>query len=192
MKAAGTKASLRVALNVALYDSKEVKVPEQGVMFFKDPVRVREKYGLEKWAFEIQRHGAAKDPKTTYSILPEHQQLGRAAEGLPGAPSTTSRSSYPARRTAAARRAASRSTATTRRATRRATAPWPQRRAGDSSPRSRRRCRARRRTSSSRSSASSASRTCRRRRWRRRAFVEQLQTESAAPAAAETEVDPFA
>ena len=33
MKAAGTKASLRVALNVALYDSKEVKVLEQGVMF---------------------------------------------------------------------------------------------------------------------------------------------------------------
>src|SRR5574338_145207 len=61
MKAAGTKASLRVALNVALYDSKEVKVLEQGVMFFKDLVRVREKYG------------AAKDPKTTYSILPEHQ-----------------------------------------------------------------------------------------------------------------------
>lgn len=30
-------------------------------------------YGLEKWAFEVQRHGAAKDPKTTYSILPERQ-----------------------------------------------------------------------------------------------------------------------
>jgi hypothetical protein len=42
-------------------------------MFFKDLVRVRDKYGLDKWAFEIQRHGAAKDPKTTYSILPEHQ-----------------------------------------------------------------------------------------------------------------------
>jgi len=73
LKAQGLKPSLRVALNVALFDSKEVKVLEQGVMFFKDLVRVREKYGLEKWAFEIQRHGAAKDPKTTYSILPEHQ-----------------------------------------------------------------------------------------------------------------------
>ena len=86
MKAAGTKASLRVALNVALYDSKEVKVLEQGVMFFKDLVRVREKYGLEKWAFEIQRHGAAKDPKTTYSILPEHQlsaEQQRAFQALP-------------------------------------------------------------------------------------------------------------
>ncbi|MFZ5787282.1 MAG: hypothetical protein ACOY3Y_12640 [Acidobacteriota bacterium] len=73
LKAQGLKPSLRVALNVALYDTKEVKVLEQGVTFFKDLVRVREKYGIERWAFEIQRHGAAKDPKTTYSILPEHQ-----------------------------------------------------------------------------------------------------------------------
>jgi len=73
LKAQGLKPSLRVALNVALFDSKEVKVLEQGVIFFKDLVRVRDKYGLEKWAFEIQRHGAAKDPKTSYSILPEHQ-----------------------------------------------------------------------------------------------------------------------
>ncbi len=73
MKAEGHKASLRVALNVALFDTQEVKVLEQGVMFFKDLVRVRDKYGLDKWAFEVQRHGAAKDPKTTYSLLPEHQ-----------------------------------------------------------------------------------------------------------------------
>ena len=86
LKAQGLKASLRVALNVALFDSKEMKVLEQGVMFFKDLVRVREKYGLEKWAFEIQRHGAAKDPKTTYSILPEHQltaEQQRAFQALP-------------------------------------------------------------------------------------------------------------
>lgn len=73
LKARGLKASLRVALNVALYETKEVKVLEQGVVFFKDLVQVRAKYGLEKWAFEVQRHGAAKDPKTSYSILPERQ-----------------------------------------------------------------------------------------------------------------------
>lgn len=73
LKAQGQKPSLRVALSVALFETKEVKVLEQGVTFFKDLVRVRQKYGLEKWAFEVQRHGAAKDPKTTYSILPEHQ-----------------------------------------------------------------------------------------------------------------------
>lgn len=73
VRAAGHKVSLRVAYNVALPETGEVKVLEQGVMFFKDLVRVREKYGLDKWAFEVQRHGAAKDPKTTYSILPERQ-----------------------------------------------------------------------------------------------------------------------
>ena len=73
LKAEGYKASLRVAFNVALFDTKEVKVLEQGVVFFKDLMQVREKYGLDKWAFEIRRNGAAKDPKTTYSILPEHQ-----------------------------------------------------------------------------------------------------------------------
>lgn len=72
-KARGLKSSLRVAFNVALYDTKEVKVLEQGVVFFKDLLQVRDKYGLDKWAFEVQRHGAAKDLKTTYSILPEHQ-----------------------------------------------------------------------------------------------------------------------
>jgi hypothetical protein len=73
LRAQGERASMRVAFNVALYDTKEVKVLEQGLMFFKDLIRIRNKYGLDKWAFEIQRHGAAKDPKTTYSILPEHQ-----------------------------------------------------------------------------------------------------------------------
>jgi hypothetical protein len=72
-KARGLKSSLRVAFNVALYDTKEVKILEQGVVFFKDLLQVRAKYGVEKWAFEVQRHGAAKDMKTTYSILPEHQ-----------------------------------------------------------------------------------------------------------------------
>lgn len=73
LKAQGVKYSMRVAYNVALFDSKEVKVFEQGRMFFNDLVHVRGKYGLEKWAFEVQRHGAPKDPKTNYSILPEHQ-----------------------------------------------------------------------------------------------------------------------
>lgn len=86
LKAQGLKPSLRVALNVVVFDTREVKVLEQGVVFFKDLVRVREKYGLDKWAFEVQRHGAAKDPKTTYSILPERQlspEEQRAFQALP-------------------------------------------------------------------------------------------------------------
>jgi hypothetical protein len=73
MKNQGLKPSLRIAFNVAMYDSKEVRVLEQGVTFFKDLVQVRTKYGLDKWAFEIRRHGASKDLKTHYSILPERQ-----------------------------------------------------------------------------------------------------------------------
>ena len=61
-----------MAFNVALCDSKEVKIFEQGLTFFKDLKRVKEKYGLAAWAFEVQRHGAARDPKTTYTILPDH------------------------------------------------------------------------------------------------------------------------
>ena len=72
-RAQGLKRSLRVAINVAMVKTREVKVLEVGTVFFKDLVRAREKYGLENWAFEVCRHGAAKDRKTTYSILPEQQ-----------------------------------------------------------------------------------------------------------------------
>ncbi|XXF79762.1 hypothetical protein P2318_08375 [Myxococcaceae bacterium GXIMD 01537] len=73
LKAQGHKPSLRVALNVAVYGTREVKVMEQASTFFTSLLQVRAKYGLETWAFEVKRHGAAKDPKTTYSLLPEKQ-----------------------------------------------------------------------------------------------------------------------
>ena len=192
LKAQGLKPSLRVALSVALYDSKEVKVLEQGVMFFKDLVRVREKYGLEKWAFEIQRHGAAKDPKTTYSILPEHQlsvEQQKAFQALPqhdlaklysgegdsgGAKGGQSLDSYDKKSdtkgdgTVAPNVAQGLVTALKalpREATDKFLAKFGVQRIKDLPT----------------SQVEKA-----------RAFVEQLQTESAAPAAAETEVDPFA
>jgi len=73
LKALGHKSSLRVALNVAVYGTREVKVLEQAVTFFNTLMELRAKYGMEKWAFEVKRRGAAKDPKTTYSILPDRQ-----------------------------------------------------------------------------------------------------------------------
>ena len=73
LKAKGQKASLRVAFNVALYGTKEVKVLEQGVVFFKQLLQIRSKRSLTEWAFEVQRHGAARDKNTTYSLLPEHK-----------------------------------------------------------------------------------------------------------------------
>lgn len=73
LRAAGHKPSFRVSLNVANLETKEVKVLELGVSFFKDLVRVRDKYGLGSWAFEVTRAGAAKDPRTQYTLLPDKQ-----------------------------------------------------------------------------------------------------------------------
>ncbi|WP_426747394.1 hypothetical protein VZQ01_07955 [Myxococcus faecalis] len=73
LKAQGHKPSLRITYNLALYSTREVKVLERPTAFFDSLMEVRAKYGLEKWAFEVKRHGAANDPKTTYSILPECQ-----------------------------------------------------------------------------------------------------------------------
>jgi hypothetical protein len=72
-KQQGHRAVLRITFNVALLETRELKILEQGVTFYKDLVKIRAKYGLDGWAFEIQRHGAAKDPRTQYTILPERQ-----------------------------------------------------------------------------------------------------------------------
>ena len=65
--------SLRVMLNFFVPDEDDMKVIEGGTNWFKDVLKVRDKYGLDKWLFEIERHGDAGDPKTTYSILPEEK-----------------------------------------------------------------------------------------------------------------------
>ena len=65
--------SLRVMLNFFVPDEDDMKVIEGGTVWFKDVLKVRDKYGLDKWLFEIERHGEAGDPKTTYSILPEEK-----------------------------------------------------------------------------------------------------------------------
>ena len=65
--------SLRVMINFFVPAEGEMKVIEGGTVWFKDVLKVRDKYGLDKWAFEIERHGEAGDPKTTYSILPEEK-----------------------------------------------------------------------------------------------------------------------
>lgn len=65
--------SLRVMLNFYVPAESAMKIIEGGTAWFKDVVRVRDKYGLGKWLFEIVRHGEPGDRKTTYSILPEEQ-----------------------------------------------------------------------------------------------------------------------
>lgn len=60
-------------LNFYVPTESEMKIIEGGTTWFKDVIKVRDKYGLEKWLFEIERHGDSGDPKTTYSILPEEK-----------------------------------------------------------------------------------------------------------------------
>lgn len=72
-RAQGLRPRLTISLNVATYPDKQVKIYECGARVFKDILRVRDKYGLENWAFEVQRHGAKGDQDTTYSVMPEHQ-----------------------------------------------------------------------------------------------------------------------
>jgi hypothetical protein len=69
----GKKPSLRVGMNFFVSSENDMKIIEFGVLMFKDLLKVRDKYGLQKWFFEIERHGQAGDSKTRYSILPDKQ-----------------------------------------------------------------------------------------------------------------------
>jgi len=67
----GKRPSLRIAINFFETATKEMRIFEMNATTFRDVVKCKDKYGLEKWSFEITRHGTGK--KTTYSILPEDQ-----------------------------------------------------------------------------------------------------------------------
>ncbi|MFH1183519.1 MAG: hypothetical protein V1755_00575, partial [Chloroflexota bacterium] len=54
--AEGEKSSLRVAVNFFV-PGVGMKIIEGGSVWFKDVIKVRAKYGLDKMCFEIQRHG---------------------------------------------------------------------------------------------------------------------------------------
>ncbi|MGH7295371.1 MAG: hypothetical protein ACRELB_10580 [Polyangiaceae bacterium] len=67
------KPSLRVSLNFYVPTDGAMKIIEGGTAWFKDVLEVKDKYGLEKWSFEVKRRGKKGDPKTKYSILPDTQ-----------------------------------------------------------------------------------------------------------------------
>jgi len=52
-------------------DTGEMKIYECGIVTFKDILKCRDKYGLDKKVFEIERRGKKGDTKTTYNVLPE-------------------------------------------------------------------------------------------------------------------------
>ncbi|MBU1694790.1 MAG: hypothetical protein KKC51_12620 [Verrucomicrobia bacterium] len=65
--------SLRVMLNFYVPAESAMKIIEGGTVWFKDVLKIRDKYGVDKWLFEIERHGESGSPKTTYSLLPEEK-----------------------------------------------------------------------------------------------------------------------
>ncbi len=68
---AGKRSKLRVMLNFYVIEEGQMKIIEGGSGWFKNVMTIREKYGLDNWSFEVQRHGSSGDPKTNYSILPD-------------------------------------------------------------------------------------------------------------------------
>jgi hypothetical protein len=68
---AGVKPASRFSFNFYVPAENAMKVIEGSQRWFGDVLRVRKKYTLEKRLFEIERHGAAGDPGTTYTILPD-------------------------------------------------------------------------------------------------------------------------
>jgi hypothetical protein len=69
----GKKPSLRVMINFFDIAENAMKIIEGGILWYQNIMKVREKYGLNKWSFEIQRQGAKGDSKTRYTILPDSQ-----------------------------------------------------------------------------------------------------------------------
>jgi hypothetical protein len=80
----GKKPSLRVSINFFVPAENDIKVIEGGTVWFKDLLKVRDKYGLENWLFEIERHGEAGNPKTKYTILPEKKLTAEQIEVIAG------------------------------------------------------------------------------------------------------------
>lgn len=65
------KATAKFKFNFYVPAEDLMKVYECGVVTFKDILKAKAKYGLDKKMFEIERNGVAKDPKTTYTVLPD-------------------------------------------------------------------------------------------------------------------------
>jgi len=71
-----TKPALKISLNFyvpAIKVGNPMKVIEVGPACFKDISKCRDKYGTDKWLFEIVRHEKKRDKRTFYSVLPEEK-----------------------------------------------------------------------------------------------------------------------
>jgi hypothetical protein len=67
----GRRRSFRAEMNFYVPAKREMKIIQGGERWFRDVLKLREKYGLDRWLYEVERHGGFGDSKTYYSILPE-------------------------------------------------------------------------------------------------------------------------
>ena len=89
-KAAGRKKTARYAMNCFVVSDKsglpmDMRVFDMNFQTIQQVIALRDKYGFGKKLFEITRHGAKGDTKTTYQILPDEDITAemRAACGVP-------------------------------------------------------------------------------------------------------------
>ncbi len=67
--------SLRVSMNFYETAAAAMKIWEFSNAVFTDVCKVKDKYGLDKKIFEIERHGKKGDTDTSYTILPENDEI---------------------------------------------------------------------------------------------------------------------
>ena len=67
----GVKPTMRVSINFYDLEQQAMRIMENGVTWFKDLLKVRDKYGLEGQSYEVERHGTGTN--TSYTILPDRK-----------------------------------------------------------------------------------------------------------------------
>ena len=79
-KAKGLQPSPRFMMNFWVRSERVCRIWEFNGQTFGDVIAAKEKYTFDTFAFEICRHGKAKDTKTSYTVLPETKEPLTAEE----------------------------------------------------------------------------------------------------------------
>lgn len=70
---AALPARTRMLMNLYVPEVRAMRIMEGNPEWFRDVITLRDKYGFDKWTFEIVRRGAKGDPKTKYMMLPDKE-----------------------------------------------------------------------------------------------------------------------
>jgi hypothetical protein len=85
-RAKGKTPRVTFKLNVFVRGEKKNKILGTTAACFKDFTKVKSKYSITKCWFEIERHGAKGDTKTTYTILPDDDMTDEDRKMIAAAP----------------------------------------------------------------------------------------------------------